>query len=44
MTVPRFLMALIIVYLLVFQFNVSEIGSFYLAPIRRRAMVLRQVC
>ncbi|TIU43249.1 MAG: ABC transporter permease subunit, partial [Mesorhizobium sp.] len=28
MTVPRFLMALIIVYLLVFQFNVSEIGSF----------------
>ncbi|MGO4441230.1 ABC transporter permease [Rhizobium sp. RAF56] len=29
MTVPRFLMALIIVYLLVFQFNVSEIGSFY---------------
>lgn len=29
MTVPRFLMALIIVYLLVFQFNVSEIGSFF---------------
>ncbi|UCI25412.1 ABC transporter permease [Mesorhizobium sp. B2-8-5] len=31
MTVPRFLMALIIVYLLVFQFNVSEIGSFFSA-------------
>ena len=29
MTVPRFLMALIIVYLLVFQFNVSESGSFF---------------
>ncbi|TIW50337.1 MAG: ABC transporter permease subunit, partial [Mesorhizobium sp.] len=29
MTVPRFLMALIIVYLLVFQLNVSEIGSFF---------------
>ncbi len=29
MTVPRFLMALIIVYLMVFQFNVSEIGSFF---------------
>jgi peptide/nickel transport system permease protein len=29
MTVPRFLMALIIVYLLVFHFNVAEIGSFY---------------
>jgi peptide/nickel transport system permease protein len=29
MTVPRFLMALIIVYLLVFQFNVTEIGSFF---------------
>jgi peptide/nickel transport system permease protein len=29
MTVPRFLMALIIVYLLVFHFNVSEIGSFF---------------
>ena len=29
MTVPRFLMALIIVYILVFQLNVSEIGSFF---------------
>jgi peptide/nickel transport system permease protein len=29
MTVPRFLMALILVYLLVFQFNVSQIGSFF---------------
>ena len=29
MTVPRFLMALIIVYLMVFHFNVSEIGSFF---------------
>ncbi|UGX88307.1 ABC transporter permease [Phyllobacterium meliloti] len=28
MTVPRFLMALIIVYIMVFHFNVSEIGSF----------------
>jgi peptide/nickel transport system permease protein len=28
MTVPRFLMALIIVYILVFHFNVSEINSF----------------
>jgi len=28
MTVPRFLMALIIVYVLVFHFNVSEINSF----------------
>ena len=31
MTVPRFLMALIIVYILVFHFNVSEINSFYSA-------------
>ncbi|TCT42820.1 ABC transporter permease [Martelella mediterranea] len=29
MTVPRFLMALIIVYVLVFHFDVSEVGSFY---------------
>jgi peptide/nickel transport system permease protein len=29
MTVPRFLMALIMVYVLVFHFNVSEIGSFF---------------
>ncbi len=29
MTVPRFLMALIMVYLLVFQFNMSEIGNFF---------------
>jgi peptide/nickel transport system permease protein len=29
MTVPRFLMALILVYFLVFQFNVSQIGSFF---------------
>ena len=29
MTVPRFLLALIIVYILVFQFNVQEIGSFF---------------
>lgn len=28
MTVPRFLMALLIVYVMVFHFNVSEIGSF----------------
>ncbi len=31
MTIPRFLMALIIVYILVFHFNVSEISSFYSA-------------
>lgn len=31
MTVPRFLMALIIVYILVFHFNVSEINSFHSA-------------
>lgn len=29
MTVPRFLMALIMVYLLVFHFNISEIGNFF---------------
>ena len=29
MTVPRFLMALIILYLLAYKFNVQEIGSFY---------------
>ena len=29
MTVPRFLMALIMVYFLVFHFNVSEIGNFF---------------
>ncbi|MER9337811.1 ABC transporter permease [Mesorhizobium sp. M0293] len=29
MTVPRFLMALIIIYILVFQLNVSEIGNFF---------------
>ncbi|HZG27120.1 peptide/nickel transport system permease protein [Ensifer adhaerens] len=29
MTVPRFLMALIMVYLLVFQFNMSDIGNFF---------------
>ncbi|WP_174800901.1 ABC transporter permease [Martelella limonii] len=29
MTVPRFLMALIIVYVLVFHFDVSEVGSFF---------------
>ncbi|TPW33296.1 ABC transporter permease [Martelella alba] len=29
MTVPRFLMALIIVYVLVFHFNVAEVGSFF---------------
>nr|WP_272211347.1 ABC transporter permease [Marinicella sp. W31]MDC2877235.1 ABC transporter permease [Marinicella sp. W31] len=29
MTVPRFLMALIIVYILVFHFDVSEVGSFF---------------
>ena len=29
MTVPRFLLALIMLYVLVFQFNVSEIGSFF---------------
>lgn len=29
MTVPRFLMALVILYLLAFKFNVQEIGSFY---------------
>ncbi|WP_237152246.1 ABC transporter permease [Oryzibacter oryziterrae] len=31
MTVPRFLMALVIVYVLVFHFNVSEINSFFSA-------------
>ena len=31
MTVPRFLMALIIVYILVFHFNVSDINSFHSA-------------
>jgi peptide/nickel transport system permease protein len=31
MTVPRFLMALIIVYVLVFHFNVSDINSFHSA-------------
>lgn len=29
MTVPRFLMALIMVYVLVFHFNVSQIGNFF---------------
>ncbi|MGV0879588.1 ABC transporter permease [Martelella sp. FLE1502] len=29
MTVPRFLMALIIVYVLVFHFDVNEVGSFF---------------
>ena len=29
MTIPRFLLALIILYVLVFQLNVQEIGSFY---------------
>ena len=29
MTIPRFLMALIILYILVFKLNVQEIGSFY---------------
>ncbi|MGQ2952426.1 MAG: ABC transporter permease [Agrobacterium sp.] len=29
MTIPRFLMALILVYLMVFHFDVSEIGSFF---------------
>ncbi len=29
MTVPRFLMALVIVYILVFHFNVNEINSFF---------------
>ncbi len=29
MTIPRFLMALILVYLVVFHFDVSEIGSFF---------------
>lgn len=29
MTIPRFLMALIMVYLLVFHFNISEIGNFF---------------
>lgn len=31
MTIPRFLLALIIIYLLVFQLNVSEVGMFYSA-------------
>ena len=31
MTVPRFLLALIILYILVFQLNVQEIGSFFSA-------------
>lgn len=29
MTIPRFLMALILVYMMVFHFDVSEIGSFF---------------
>jgi peptide/nickel transport system permease protein len=29
MTVPRFLMALIILYIMAFKFNVQELGSFY---------------
>ncbi|HEY6917888.1 MAG TPA: ABC transporter permease [Tabrizicola sp.] len=29
MTIPRFLLALIILYVLVFKLNVQEIGSFY---------------
>ena len=29
MTIPRFLIALIMVYLLVFHFNISEIGNFF---------------
>jgi peptide/nickel transport system permease protein len=29
MTIPRFLMGLIIIYLLAFKFNVQELGSFY---------------
>lgn len=31
MTIPRFLMAIIILYLLVFQLNVSEVGMFFSA-------------
>ena len=31
MTIPRFLMAIIIIYLLAFQLNVQEIGSFFSA-------------
>ncbi len=29
MTIPRFLMALIILYILAFKLNVQELGSFY---------------
>jgi peptide/nickel transport system permease protein len=29
MTIPRFLMALIILYVMAFKFNVQELGSFY---------------
>ena len=29
MTIPRFLMALVLVYVLVFHFNMNEIGNFY---------------
>ncbi|MBO6727795.1 MAG: ABC transporter permease [Rhizobiaceae bacterium] len=29
MTIPRFLLALVIIYILVFQLNVTEVGSFY---------------
>ena len=43
MTVPRFLMALIIVYIMVFHFNVSEINSFHSARYRRRTLVVGQV-
>ena len=43
MTVPRFLMALIIVYILVFHFNVIGDQQLPLRPLRRRALVVGQV-
>ena len=43
MTVPRFLLALIIIYILAFRLNVQEIGSFFSSQLRRRALELGQV-
>ena len=43
MTIPRFLLALIILYILAFKLNVQEIGSFFSSQVRRRALVVGQV-
>ena len=43
MTIPRFLMALIILYILAFKMNVQELGSFYSTALWRPAHVLGQI-